>query len=464
MRANRVNQDRVIVAPCLFAGGVTETIQSNSRGFLRLRRLLWCSILHRTQSQGNVQVIRNSSKAVDVKIAYVLNTYPQPSHSFIRREIQALERQGLDVARLAMRASDAPLVDDGDKAEAQKTEYVLAKGGKALAGALLREVLKPGFRRAFTQAILMGRRSSAGVLRHLIYLGEAAWIKQRCAKDGIEHIHAHFGTNSTAVAMLTHLLGGPKYSFTAHGPEEFDAPRALSLGAKVDASAFTVAISSFGRSQLSRWADFASWSRIKVVHCGIEPAKFAHPEPMPGGGLRLAAIGRFVEQKGQMGLVQSLAKVVPAHPETQLYLIGDGEMRGDLEAAIAEHGLQRNVTLTGWLDEAGVREQLAAAHALVMPSFAEGLPMVVMEAMAAARPVVATYIAGTPELVVPGKTGWLVPAGDVDALADAILDLAQTPKDVRDEMGQTGRKRVLDRHDSDTEAAKLAAHIRDCAS
>ncbi|HAC47901.1 MAG TPA: colanic acid biosynthesis glycosyltransferase WcaL, partial [Sulfitobacter sp.] len=93
--------------------------------------------------------------------------------------------------------------------------------------------------------------------------------------------------------------------------------------------------------------------------------------------------------------------------------IGDGPLRRAIETEIARHTLQNRITLTGWVDEARVTSELSAAHALVMPSFAEGLPMVVMEAMAAARPVIATYIAGTPELVQPGQTGWLVPAGDV---------------------------------------------------
>ena len=143
-----------------------------------------------------------------------------------------------------------------------------------------------------------------------------------------------------------------------------------------------------------------------------------------------------------------------------LDLVGDGEMRGDLEAAIAAAGLERHVTLTGWLDEAGVQARLAAAHALVMPSFAEGLPMVVMEAMAAARPVIATYIAGTPELVRPGETGWLVPAGDACALADAVRGVSTAPRDTLAAMGAAGRKRVLQRHDVRAEAGKLAAHFR----
>uniref|UniRef100_UPI0025C5131B glycosyltransferase n=1 Tax=Leisingera sp. F5 TaxID=1813816 RepID=UPI0025C5131B len=221
-----------------------------------------------------------------------------------------------------------------------------------------------------------------------------------------------------------------------------------------------VAVSSFGKSQLSRWAAFGKWDRLKVVHCGIEPKRFADLAPLPQGPLRLVAIGRFVEQKGQMVLVKAMARLVRDIPDLHLSLIGDGDMRPALEAAIAAHGLQDSITLTGWLAEDQVQAELASSHALVMPSFAEGLPMVVMEAMAAARPVIATYIAGTPELVLPGQTGWLLPAGDEDALAQTVITLAQTPHSQLTAMGQAGRRRVLERHDSAAEAAKLIAHFR----
>ncbi|MFK7753065.1 MAG: glycosyltransferase [Sedimentitalea sp.] len=397
-----------------------------------------------------------------MKLAYVLNTYPQPSHSFIRRELLALEADGADVVRLAMRPADATLVDAGDIAEAARTRYVLAQGALGLLGALLRQATKaPSATMAAVKlAVRLGRASHVGVLRHMIYLAEAAFVAQACKAGGVQHMHAHFGTNAAAVAMLVQAMGGPSYSFTVHGPEEFDAPGALSLGLKLDRAAFAVGVSEFGRSQLSRWAAFATWPRLKVVHCGIVPEAFDDPKPLPSGPLRLVAIGRFVEQKGQMKLVQAMAEVIKIHADVHLALVGDGEMRGDLERAIIEGGMTENVTLTGWLDEAGVRDQLAAAHALVMPSFAEGLPMVVMEAMAAARPVIATYIAGTPELVQPGKTGWLVPAGDVGALAGAMVEAAQTPPETLRAMGQDGRTRVLARHDATKEAAKLADHFR----
>lgn len=390
-----------------------------------------------------------------MKIAYILNTYPQPSQSFIRREIQALERQGHEVLRIAMRPSDATLVDAQDIAEAAKTDYVLAKGARALARAGLHAFARDpgGFLAALRAALRMGRLSEVGRLRHLVYLAEAAHVAAQCRTAQVSHAHAHFGTNAAAVAMLAQMMGGPKFSFTVHGPEEFDSPRALSLATKMRRADFTVAISQFGRSQLMRWADPDDWDRIQVVHCGIEPTRFADPAPLADGPRRVVAIGRLVEQKGQLALVRAMALT---KTNLHLTLIGDGEMRPQIEGTIKRLDLGARITLTGWVDEARIKSELAASHALVMSSFAEGLPMVVMEAMAAARPVIATYIAGTPELVRPDKTGWLVPAGDVSALAQAMDDLAHAPLETMTKMAQAGRKRVLARHDIDTEARKLA--------
>jgi glycosyltransferase involved in cell wall biosynthesis len=393
-----------------------------------------------------------------LKLAYILNTYPHPSQSFIRREVQALERGGAEVHRLAMRPSGSQLVDPGDQDEASRTTYVLQQGAvRLLAGLCAVALRKPAaFWSALRLALNMGRASQSGILRHLIYLAEAATVAQYCTQNGIAHMHAHFGTNATAVALLANALGAPGYSFTTHGPEEFDAPHTLSLGLKLDRAAFAVGVSQFGRSQLCRWASFDTWDRIKVVHCGIEPGLFKTTIPGPQGSLRLVSIGRFVEQKGQMVLINALARIRQQIPDIHLSLVGDGEMRPDLEQAITDLGLRDNVHLTGWLDEQGVRRELSSAHALVMPSFAEGLPMVVMEAMAAARPVVATCIAGIPELVLPGKTGWLVPAGDAMALSAAITDLARASHSQLEVIGQTARERVLERHDASHEAARLA--------
>lgn len=396
-----------------------------------------------------------------MRIGYLLNTYPQASTTFVRREIRALERRGIQIHRFAMRSDRAALVDPADLEEYQRTELVLKAGGaRLLADGVRAAITRPGrFAKALSMAWRMGGRSDQGRMRHLIYLAEAAHVARRSQDLGLAHLHAHFGTNSATVAALVRAIGGPGYSFTVHGPEEFDSPVALSLGEKVAGSAFTVAISSHGRSQLCRWARYDDWPRIQVVHCGIEPGRFADQAPMPDMPLRLVNIGRFAEQKGQLLLPEAVSRAREAGADIHLTLVGDGPMRPEIEAAIARHGMSDAVTLTGWLDEAGVRRVLAESHALVLPSFAEGLPMVVMEAMASGRAVIATHIAGNPELVLSGQTGWLVPAGDPAALAGAMIAAAATPAGDLARMGQVGRQRVLDRHDIDREAGKLARLI-----
>jgi glycosyltransferase involved in cell wall biosynthesis len=394
-----------------------------------------------------------------MKIAYVLNTYPLPSQSFIRREIRAHERAGVEVLRLAMRPAEGPL-DALNAAERDATDYVLRQGALGLLGALARRGLRApaATLAALGLALKLAAQARGGVLRHLIYLAEAAFVAERCAAAGATHIHAHFATNSTAVALLANALGAPPYSFTTHGPEEFDAPRTLALPLKIARARFAVAVSQFGRAQLLRWAPFSAWPRVAVVHCGIEPWQFPDPAPVSEGPLRVVSIGRFAEQKGQMILVEAMEILRDRGADIHLTLIGDGPMRADLERAIEAAKLEPRIAMTGWLDEPRVNAALAASHALVMPSFAEGLPLVVMEAMAAARPVIATHVAGIPELV-SADTGLLVPAGDAAALADAMARCAAMPRARLAAMGQAGRARVLHRHDADTEAARLRALI-----
>lgn len=398
-----------------------------------------------------------------MKLAYLVNTYPRGSQTFIRREIAALERLGLPIHRFALRSDRATLVEADDLAEDTRTEHILALGPAPLiASALSLLASRPGASfRALRLALACGARGAGGPpgtggrLRHMIYLIEAAHLARRCHALGITHLHAHFGTNSTTVAMLCTALGGPRYSFTTHGPEEFDAPHALSLGEKITRAAFAVAISSFGRSQLSRWVPPQLWPRLHVIHCGIDPARLGAPAPLPPGP-RLLAIGRFAEQKGLPLLIEAMAIAAPRLPGLHLTLVGDGPLRPQITAAIARHGLGAHIHLAGWQDEAGVSAALDAATALILPSFAEGLPVVLMEAMAKGRPVIATAIAGIPELVTP-DCGWLVPAGDAEALAGAIHALATTPTDTLAQMGAQARARALARHSIDDQARHLAA-------
>jgi glycosyltransferase involved in cell wall biosynthesis len=392
-------------------------------------------------------------------IAYLINQYPQASQSFIRREIAALQAQGVQVARFTVRRWNVPLVDPADQLEQTQTRAILEAGPLALLLAVLQSLFtRPAsFFRALALAFKISRRSDRGLILHLIYLAEACLLRKWLGECGATHLHAHFGTNSTTVAMLCHVLGGPPYSFTCHGPEEFDKPEFLALPEKIRRAAFVIAISDFGRSQLFRWCPHAHWNKIHVVHCGVDDAFLSSPAVPPPDTHRLVCVGRIAEQKGQLLLAEAAARLLGRGIDFEIILVGDGPMRGEIEQLIAKHQLGGHVKITGYLSNAAVREQLQAARAMVLPSFAEGLPVVIMEALALRRPVLASAIAGIPELVKPGESGWLIPAGSVDALADAMQQVLATPPTELARMGEAGAALVAANHNAHTEAAKLAA-------
>lgn len=397
-----------------------------------------------------------------LRIAYFVNQYPKVSHSFIRREILALERQGFDVQRIALRGWNDAVADPEDAVEKSRTQYVLQAGMLPLVWSMLWTLLQSPLRfwSALVLATKMSRHADRSLPYHFVYLAEACRMLPWLQRHGARHVHAHFGTNSTEVVMLANALGGPAYSFTVHGPEEFDKPQFIHLGEKIRRSKFVVAISSFGRSQLYRWIEHTQWPKVQVVHCGLEDAFHSGPVTDPPNVPRLVCVGRLCEQKGQLLLVQALAQLARRGIACDLVLAGDGEMRPEVEALIAQNGLQKQVRITGWISSAQVREELLAARAMVLPSFAEGLPVVIMEAMALCRPVLTTAVAGIPELVAAGEVGWLFPAGSVDALADAMAQCLDTPAAQLSAMGAAAHARVLLRHSVDTEAAKLAGHLR----
>ncbi|MES2949394.1 MAG: glycosyltransferase family 4 protein [Pseudomonadota bacterium] len=396
-----------------------------------------------------------------LRIAYFINQYPKVSHSFIRREILALERQGFEVQRIALRGWNEAVVDSDDISEKERTRYLLQGGLLGLPIALLRALLVTPWRfmGALALAIKMSRRADRALPYHLIYLAEACRLLVWVRSFGARHVHAHFGTNSTEVVMLASVLGGPGYSFTVHGPEEFDKPQFIHLEEKIRRSKFAVAVSSYGRSQLFRWVDHTQWAKVHVVHCGLDAAFYNVPPTDPPDVPRLVCVGRLCEQKGQLLLISALALIAQRGIAWELVLAGDGEMRADVEALIARHSLQSRVRITGWINSVQVREEILAARAMVLPSFAEGLPVVIMEAMSLRRPVLTTAVAGIPELVRHEESGWLFAAGSIDELADAITSCLATPADRLATMGQAAHTRVLQRHSIDTEVTKLAQHL-----
>jgi len=400
---------------------------------------------------------------VSTNVAYVINQYPKVSHSFIRREIAELEADGVAVSRFSIRpSSDGDLVDADDLRELDRTQSVLSAGIVRLAGALLLAAVTRPVRlaKAFAAALRAGWRSDRGIVRHLVYVAEACVLLRWLRRTGSRHLHAHFGTNSATVAMLCRMLGGPPYSFTVHGPEEFDKPQGLSLGEKIRNASFVVAISEFGRSQLYRWCEHAQWPKIRIVRCGVDSPLLARPHvPVPREP-RLVCVGRLCEQKGQLLLLEAASRLAAEGVDFELVLVGDGPMRSEIESLIARLGLHGRVTITGWASAEQVAAHVESARTLVLPSFAEGLPVVLMESLALGRPVISTFTAGIPELVEPGVCGWLVPPGSVDALAAAMRDALSLPVATLEQMGRAGADRVARRHDARANARNLAELFR----
>jgi colanic acid/amylovoran biosynthesis glycosyltransferase len=383
--------------------------------------------------------------AVPRGVAYLVNQYPAISHTFIRREIEALERTGVSVTRFSVRRAHGELISAADKEEAGRTNVLLDCGALGLAAAVLRVLFfhPVRFISSLFLAVRSGRKSARGLLINLVYLAEACVLVEQLQQRHLRHVHAHFGTNSATVAMLCHSLGNISFSFTAHGPEEFDKAELWHLCDKIARAAFVVAISSYGRSQLYRHCAREVWSKINLVHCGVDASFLDAPlVPVPAAP-RLVSVARLSEQKGLFVLLEALGELHRRGRNFELNLVGDGELRHEVERGIARLGLGGKVHLTGWADENTVRRLIQESRALVLPSFAEGLPVVIMEALALGRPVVTTYVGGIPELVaVPDPCGWLVPAGSQDDLVVALEEVLACPPETLAAMGAIGRKRV----------------------
>ena len=398
-----------------------------------------------------------------MRLAYLTAVYPKVSHTFIRRELLELERRGHTVLRLAIRRPDQGIVDPADIEEYKKTTHCLVQPGSALAIAVVKTIAsRPRlFFAALRGTLRMGIKSRMGTLRHLAYLAEACFFLPLLSRERIEHVHVHFGTNPAAVAYLINLLGGPSYSMTIHGPTELDDPLGFGIGTKIEHSLFTVAISDYTAAQLRRWVDYRHWQKIRVVRCVVDDRFFEEQQPIGSEPRVLTCVGRLTAQKGQLLLIDAFADALEQGIEATLVLAGDGEMRKAVEHRIRERGITSKVRITGWIDERAVRQHLRESSCLILPSFAEGLPVVIMEAMAMARPVLSTYIAGIPELVRPGENGWLIPAGNSEALRAALMEVCLASPEQLNRLGLAGRERVRHQHDAASESAKLEALIQE---
>lgn len=402
------------------------------------------------------------------RVAYVTGVYPAMSLTFIEREIEALRRQGMDIRTVAIRKPDAKIglgtaSDFGREEAAQgaQTHYLL-EGLKSPAGffAALGFVLaRPG--RVLKTLGFAFKHAPNGLKARLLqiaYFIEAVALARYVRLHQIDHMHNHFAGASLTVTMLASKLVDTPFSFTLHGPTDLMEPVAQQLGPKVAASRFVACISHYARSQCAIFAKPEHWSKLKIIHCGVQVDRYASI-PREDDETRMLFVGRLAHVKGLPILFEALKQMgVRTPPTLKLRIVGDGPERTHLEALAAE--CEIDVTFTGFQTQDQVAEEMAACDFFVLPSLAEGVPVVLMEAMASRKPVIATRVAGVSELVEHGKSGLLTHAGDPAGLVDAILDMCDAPGR-RQDMGDAGRAKVEAAFDIDDEAARLAMLFRD---
>jgi len=401
----------------------------------------------------------NSGTSEPLTLGYLTSLYARAADTYMRAEVAQLRRLGHTVHTFSIRKADArELIDDSVRQEQARTEFVLEAGvGRLVLAALALALSAP---HKLLRAIqIVTRLVPPGTeklwIRRVAYVLEAAYLAERLKAKHVRHLHNHIGENSAVVAVLAAMFRDIPCSLTIHGPSEFERAPLLALDAKVHRAAFVVAISQFTRSQLYRWVPFEDWPKIHVVRCGVDETVF-DLRPVPACA-RLVSVGRLTEQKGQLLLVEAAARLRDRGFDLELVIVGDGPLRGVVQEQINRLDLQRHVRLTGYLSTDDLRQELRASRALVLPSFAEGLPGVIFEAFALGRPVISTYIAGIPELVKPGVNGWLVPAGATDLLTEAMAEvLTADPADL-ERMGRAGAAEVSLQHNATIEVKKLEA-------
>lgn len=403
--------------------------------------------------------------------AYLASHYPALSHSFIQREVQALRRQGVEVETFTIhRSPRAEMKTEAMQAEDAATTAIVTGNKTGIVTAMGRLAKRDprALIGAAGRAVRTGYPSAKARLWQIFYLAEAVALHERLAATGIRHIHAHHANVASDVARLTADLGNRldgegtwSWSFTMHGSAEFDNVREHDLPAKAHDAAGVSAISHYARAQVIRHLDPQEWDKVEIAHMSVDPDIFVPPPGgrMHGGLLRLVTVGRLHPVKGFDVLIDAVVLVRDRDVDVEVRIVGHGPLQDELQQRIDDHGLHDVVTLTGPLGEEEIVAQLQWSDIFVSSSFMEGLPVVLMEAMATEAVPIATQVAAVPELVVNGVNGRIVAPSDVEELANAIVQLGGDPE-LRREMGRRGREKVLEGFTTRAAGPRMADFLR----
>jgi glycosyltransferase involved in cell wall biosynthesis len=378
-------------------------------------------------------------------IAYLTSEYPAPSHTFIRREIAALRAAGLHIATFSIRPATGQPACELERAAQAETQAVLGRSPFAYLGALTRALVSRPLRTMATLRLALRHRAPGlkALLWALFHFVEAALLARLLSQANATRLHSHFANSGATVGLLAADLAGIGWSLTLHGVSETDYPAGLLLAEKVARAEFVACASWFMRAQAMRTAAPRHWDKLHVVRCGIDPTAMPLPAPSNAGPVTFICVGRLSSEKGHRGLFEAFAVAQTRIAGSQLHLVGDGPLRAELGALAGELGIDDAVHFHGALSERETLARIAAADILVLASFMEGLPLVLMEALALGKPVVSSGVAGIPELVRDGANGLLVPPSQWHAFAEAMVTLALSPE-LRQRLGAAGKAEVLE--------------------
>jgi colanic acid/amylovoran biosynthesis glycosyltransferase len=399
-------------------------------------------------------------------VAYVMSRFPKLTETFILAELEAMDRAGVAIELYPLLRQTGEPMQPAAVPWVARAHY-LPFVSPAILRAQWSYVSDPRGRRRYIRALVdMIRgtwRSPNFLVGGLGIFPKVARAALEMRESGVDHVHCHFANHPALAGWLIHRLVGIPYSFTAHG-SDLHVDRTM-LPTKVREAAFVVTISGDNRSLIESTAGPSAEGKVEVIHCGVDPAAFAPTDRTSDGPLRIVAVGTLHEVKGQIHLIEACRRLAERGIAFTCRFIGDGPDRDALQARIDESGLGDRVTLAGRMTSDAVAAELAASDVLAAPSVPtrggkrEGIPVVLMEAMASGLPVVASRLSGIPELVTDGVSGLLVPPGDDDALAQALATLA-TDLGLRARLGAAGRETVMGGFDVDRNAATLADRIR----
>ena len=398
-------------------------------------------------------------------VAYVMSRFPKLTETFILSELVAMDRLGVRVELHPLLRQRGEPVQPAAEPWIERAHYLPFLSGPILR-TQWRYLRDRRRRRRYVRALLdmiAGTwRSPNFLIGGIGIFPKTAHMADGMLQEGVEHVHCHFANHPALAGWLIHRLTGLPYSFTAHG-SDLHVDRTM-LPTKVAEAAFVVAISRDNRSVIESEVGSRASGKVEVIHCGIDRGVFTQAERSPGGPLRIVAVGTLHEVKGQRYLIDACRLLKERGVPFSCRIIGDGPDHEALASAIEGAGLSDDVTLVGRVTSDAVADELRAADVLAAPSVPtsggkrEGIPVVLMEAMASGLPVVASRLSGIPELVTDGVDGLLVPAGDASALADALATLAASPE-TRTRFGLAGRQTIAREFDVEVNASRLRDRI-----